>query len=295
MALKSNGLVDVIRESNEKIDYKTKAKTVILKNQLKCKAEDMLIFLESQYNSILLDMTSQEHSVYPETSRVNTCGNCGKFNSHNAKNCPSPTICTKCLQMTHTIEACSSNVIKCINCNKPHSCNFKACWSVVNETKKNHSFIFNIILGEKVKKNPYEVLNLSEYYTEEGLLEIRDQTGYDSEILSDMIQQHAHNIHERLDDQEVKIINNTKQITYCIGKIQKHDEQLDVHQKMLQEHAEGISKLATKSDDIQKTTTEILTSQNALHASMKSITDINASIASSLIALKHSVEALNNK
>jgi hypothetical protein len=294
-ALKSSGLVDVVRESYEKIDFKTKLKTTILKNQLKCKAEDMLIFLETQYNSILLDMTSQEHNVYPETNRINTCGNCGKFNSHNVRNCPSPTICTKCLLMTHTIETCNSSFIKCINCNKPHSCNFKACWSVVNETKKNHSFIFNILLGEKVKKNPYEVLNLGEYYTEEGMLEVRDQAGCDPEMIADMIQQHANGLHERLDDQEVKIINNTKQVTYCIGKIQKHDEQLELHQKLLQEHSEVVNKLSMKVDDVQKTSTEILSSQNSLSSSIKSITDINASIASTLLGLKASVEAMNKK
>jgi len=294
-ALKLNGLVDVCRESYDKIDYKTKQKITVLKNQLKCRAVDMLYFLENQYNNIMLDMTSQEHIIYPETTRINSCANCGKLNSHNIKNCPSPTICTRCLITDHTIETCSNKSIKCINCGKPHSCNFKACWSIVNETKKNHSFIFSLILGEKVKSNPYEILNLSEYYSDTGLTEIKDSNNFDCEILSDMVHQHAQAIHERLDHHETRITTNTRQITIALEKIQKHDEILEQHKQLFIEHNENIKGLAATSTELSTKSTALLEQQALLKTSIQCITDSNVSIATMLTDIKNAVGLVLNK
>jgi hypothetical protein len=287
-ALKEIGLVEVSRESYEKTDFKNKTTTTVLKNQLKCRPTNMLTFLEAQFNSVLLDMTTQEHVVYPETSRVNTCANCGKFNSHNIKNCPSTVICSRCLLNDHTIESCKSDRIKCVNCAKPHSCNFKGCWSVVNETRKKHQFIFNIILGEKVKKNPYEVLNISEYFNDSGPSEIENNQQVDAELISDMVQQHAHSMYSRLDDHENRIITNTKQINIALDKVQKHDEILEMHSKAIEKHDEQIGSLVTCQLELTKKFSKVTDE-------ISNISTSNGMIASTLLGLKEAVEALTKK
>ncbi len=286
--LELNGLVEVSRESYEKTDYKTKAVSTILKNQLKCKAVDMLHFLECQYHSVLLDMTYQEHIVYPETTRVNTCANCGKFNSHNIKNCPSTQICTRCLLSDHTIDSCKSECIKCINCGKAHSCNFRGCWSLVNEIKKNHPFTFGILLGEKVKSNPYEVLNISEYYTDPNLTEIETNLHFNSEIISDMVQQHAYSMHSRLNDHETRINTNSKSIAVMGETLKSHGEQLELHTKILNEHSEQIAKCV-------QNTNEIKISVSNIENKMNTVSDSNAAIAESLIEFKALLKKLSTK
>lgn len=201
----------------------------------------------------------------------------------------------RCLVNDHSIETCSSNKIKCINCGKAHSCNFKACWSIVNETKKNHQFMFSIILGEKVKSNPYEVLNLSEYFTESGLVEVDGQNGCDPEFISDLVQQHALVFHERFEDHETRIVTNTKQVTIALDRIQKQDDILELHQKILNEHSECINKLTTTSVEIGKITSELWQQNSSLKTDISTLKSSNEGIVDILKELKNSVMTVINK
>jgi len=299
-ALESVGLFNVTRDSYEKLDQTTKQMVTVLKHTLKCNPVTMLNILEATHHSVLLDMTSLQHKVIPETERINTCNNCGKFNSHNARNCPEPAICTRCLSQHHIIEDCDNQRgLKCINCGDRHSCNLKSCSSLVGETRKQNPFIFNLLIGEKVRNNEYEVLGITNYNMSMNVREVKDNSNLNNEqiteVVLDIVSQHQDSVNSKLNKNTSVIQALNKTVISLQSKTEMHETRLNLHEERLNKQDEIIKEIGKSFTTLASSMTSSDKKIDKVQNDVSGIAASNAVIAGSLLQFKAEMQSFFSK